>query len=600
MSPDAETVYSISDGLIHIWDVTSATDLGTLPVPDRGNRDPDSGDQYWQLQLSDDGRTLFASDYFGQAALYEVDPANHVEALPLASDCPDVTSVALRAMSGDGRVLAVYRDDQVHFVQLPDCSPIGTTIPALGLNDPALNDDGTLLVASVQDGREMFVWEVATGREVSSFGPMGDYWHPSFASNGSTVAVGMFDGVAHLFDTQTGELLRSYGGHSGAVERAIVSPDGTRLLTSSQDGTARLWELASGIEIRRFVNNAAVRQSVMTGDGRSVYTADDDGMVNGWSAAGETTSYIAGEGEVKGLAFSADGSTLASAGGGFVRVFDRNATEVVTEVPVPDARLVAYSPADGSLLAVSGLGSSFIDPTGGIRELSRGDFSGNTWAGSFSADGSLLLAAAPSTFSQAFLYDSATGNQIQIFQIQAGALSADGTLVAGWFPGRYTLYDAAAGTLGLRWTIPLPLTDVRPVDLVFTPDGSRLVSGDHDNVVRVRDVATGEVLLEMAGHASPIRQVRVSTDGRYALTAGYDGGARYWDLETGELVRFFPGHEGRAVTAIAISVDGQSVALGSADGAVIIAPTSIDDVATEVCSVVGRTLTDLKIGTRSA
>ncbi len=109
--------------------------------------------------------------------------------------------------------------------------------------------------------------------------------------------------------------------------------------------------------------------------------------------------------------------------------------------------------------------------------------------------------------------------------------------------------------------------------------------------MRVRDAETGDILLEMAGHGGPIKQIRVSDDGKLALSAGYDGGARLWDLETGKLLRYFPGHEGLSVTSVAISPDGQTVAIGSADGSVIIAPTSIDSLTAEVCNSVERQLT---------
>lgn len=139
---------------------------------------------------------------------------------------------------------------------------------------------------------------------------------------------------------------------------------------------------------------------------------------------------------------------------------------------------------------------------------------------------------------------------------------------------------------------PVALGEGPPVDVAFTPDATRLVTGEGDNVVRLRDVATGDVLLEMPGHTSPIRQVRVSADGAYALSASDDGSARLWDLATGDLVRFFVGHDGRSVTSIAISPDGGTVALGSSDGTVIVASVSATDLEAEVCAGLSRDLTD--------
>jgi WD40 repeat protein len=151
------------------------------------------------------------------------------------------------------------------------------------------------------------------------------------------------------------------------------------------------------------------------------------------------------------------------------------------------------------------------------------------------------------------------------------------------------VYDVLTGNAIM--TVGLGETEGSPIDVAFTADDLRIVSGDHDNVVRVRDAETGAVLLELPGHASAVRQVRVSADGRLALSASDDGSARLWDLASGEPVRTFPGHDGRPVTSIAISPDGQSVALGSSDGTVIVTAVSQEVLVANVCARLTRDLT---------
>ena len=264
--------------------------------------------------------------------------------------------------------------------------------------------------------------------------------------------------------------------------------------------------------------------------------------------------------------------------------------------PQPRALEVAFSPDGNTLLSVSsGQGTSLLDPADGHLVLSLGGFAlGNeigSSAASFSADGRLVLASFPYAGDQVALYDTATGEQRGIFEILTGTLSSDGALVAGFDPGRYTIYDATDPFGNSAAALGLGETDGRPVDVQFNLDGTQLISGDHDNVVRVRDIESWDVLLEMHGHSAPIRHVRVSMDGRYVLSAGDDGGARLWSLETGDLLRYFPGHDSRIVTAVAISPDGSSVAIGSADGSVILTSTSLDDLEAQVCEGLRRDLT---------
>jgi WD40 repeat protein len=329
----------------------------------------------------------------------------------------------------------------------------------------------------------------------------------------------------------------------------------------------------------------------MSANLETVYTAGTDAAVRSWRASGEDFSYDAGQGAVTGLSFSNDGSRVASAAGGSIRVFDRSSGGFPVDVSTQDALLAVFSPDDRSLLSVAGSGVSLLDATTGAEVRLLSTAPGGALGGSFSPDGKRVLAPGSGTGSSLFVYDTADGNLLQIIPVERGALSMDGSRAVGWFAGRYSIYDTSTGQSLIH--LSLPGADTRAVDIQFTPDGTRVVSGDHDNVVRVRDAVTLETLLEMPGHGGPIRQIRVSADGRYALSAGYDGTARYWDLETGALVRLFPGHDGRALTSIAIAPDGQTVALGSSDGTVIVAPTSIDSVITEVCGRVARELTDV-------
>ena len=55
-----------------------------------------------------------------------------------------------------------------------------------------------------------------------------------------------------LWDRATGNLLRTFSGHTGQVHEVRFSPDGQTVLTGSVDGTARLWDVRSGAELRRF------------------------------------------------------------------------------------------------------------------------------------------------------------------------------------------------------------------------------------------------------------------------------------------------------------------------------------------------------------
>jgi WD40 repeat protein len=64
-------------------------------------------------------------------------------------------------------------------------------------------------------------------------------WHPTEP----LVFTGCLDGAARCWDLRTGSCVRTYGGHEDAVQDLCLNPDGSMLLTGSDDGTARVFKV---------------------------------------------------------------------------------------------------------------------------------------------------------------------------------------------------------------------------------------------------------------------------------------------------------------------------------------------------------------------
>lgn len=90
------------------------------------------------------------------------------------------------------------------------------------------------------------------------------------------------------------------------------------------------------------------------------------------------------------------------------------------------------------------------------------------------------------------------------------------------------------------------------VEVVFTPDGKRVVSAGKDATIRLWDATTGEQLSTLYGHEGRIDGLAVSPDGSSIASAGSDAKVRLWDAKSGDIIHTISGHLG-AINGLAFS-----------------------------------------------
>jgi WD40 repeat protein len=113
------------------------------------------------------------------------------------------------------------------------------------------------------------------------------------------------------------------------------------------------------------------------------------------------------------------------------------------------------------------------------------------------------------------------------------AVSPDGRrLLTGGIDKQATLSEPRAGGSLVLQRLGDPSTQVRCA--AFLPDGRRAVTGD-DRSLRLWDLETGRVIREFPGHTSAPTALAVSPDGRRLLSSAWDSRElRLWDVETGQ------------------------------------------------------------------
>jgi WD40 repeat protein len=301
-----------------------------------------------------------------------------------------------------------------------------------------------------------------------------------------------------VWDTSSGEELLALQGLERSVQTAAFSPDGRRLLTSS-DGSdtyawvnerwevggggsggplvsrlpVAVWDAATGKLLHDLLPREALSDcAAWSPDGRLVFTAGYDRWPGGGLSYAmrlfdpgtgcEVLALDAAPGAINQARFSPDGRSLVG--------YRTNYIEKRDLVPVWDTA------------------------TGKCRVVLRGH-QGDVTCAEFSPDSRLVLTGATDWTIR--LWDAATGEERRVLH------------------GHESGIRCAA----------------------FSPDGRWIISGSDDLTARIWDAATGTPWVTLSGHEKPVTSVAFHPDGRRVLTASLDGTARLWQIDPLELAR---------------------------------------------------------------
>jgi WD40 repeat protein len=392
----------------------------------------------------------------------------------------------------------------------------------------------------------------------------------SWSPDGRRLATGSEDGTARIWDGQTGAEIAVLKGHAGPVQTVAWSPDGRRLATGSLDSTARIWDGQTGAEIASLRGHAGSVQAVSwSPDGHRLATRSWDDTPRIWdSQTGAEIAVLKGHaGPVRSVAWSPDGRMLATGSSdNTARIWDgQTGTEIsVLKGHAGPVRSVAWSP-DGRRLA-----SGSSDNTARIWDGQTGDdaavlegHAGPVESVTWSPDGTRL--ATGSDDHTARTWDGQTGTEIALLKGYAGwvqtvAWSPDGRrlITGGSDDETARIWDGQTGAVIA--VLKAPAGTVRSI--AWSPDGRRLATGLDDGTARIWDGQTGAETAILKGRAGKVRSVAWSPDGRRLATGSLDDTARIWDSETGAEKAVL---KGRAwtVQSVAWSPDGRRLATRS-------------------------------------
>ena len=263
------------------------------------------------VSLSPSGRFVTGADQSGAVAIWDLETGARRSLWRHAA-------TSFVKFSADGAHIASASWDGTVRVGEPDGGAV-QRVRAGGLAkySVALDRHATRVAfgGSDSDPRVVIV-SIGDGRRVVLRGHTEIVWDIDFSPDGTHVVTASEDGTARLWNASNGHLERTLEGHGEGVTTARYSPGGKSVVTAGKDGTARVWPVTGGSPRILRGHAGPVSSAAFNARGDRIVTAGADGTVRVWSSRGGDPLITVDMhlDEARGAAFTPDGRRAVSVG----------------------------------------------------------------------------------------------------------------------------------------------------------------------------------------------------------------------------------------------------------------------------------------------
>ncbi|KAG0293763.1 hypothetical protein BGZ96_002346 [Linnemannia gamsii] len=391
----------------------------------------------------------------------------------------------------------------------------------------------------------------------------------AYSAGGKFFALGLYKGDINIYNTANWTRTRKLEGHRKKVPDLAYSPSGEQLLSGSYDRTVRLWSCTTGSTDFILEGHTSYVNAVeFSPAGNQVASASRDATVRLWdSRTGSLLFVLSDHGSsINSIAYSPDGRNIVSGGcDRKARTFNTHTGEIdlVLEVKA-SVNCVAYS-HDG-LRIITGDADGYLQlwgsATGESVKRVKGS-SGSICEFGLTPNGGWIASSDRLTVT---LWEAHSLIPVTVFvghlgQIESVMFSPNSLqLASGGYDRTVRLWDITTAGVGLNLAAN---QSAQVVGIAYSQDGSSLITGSLSGTVQRYDGATGKSGPSYSC-SFEFGKIAISPDGRRIASAGYCNEIRTWNTDTGPDDYVLQGHKSW-VMALAYSPDGQQIVSGSLD-----------------------------------
>ncbi|XZE51525.1 protein kinase domain-containing protein [Planctomycetaceae bacterium SH139] len=397
-----------------------------------------------------------------------------------------------------------------------------------------------------------------------------------FSPDGTQVVSQSEDNTIKHWDAATGNELQTLqiprpdGRSYTRFDRHSFSLDNAKCISVCADRTLLLWDLKSGERIRDFEAREQSPTAIFSSDGKEIFIGNPNGDFQILDAATGQEIYFQNGNSINfpPLACSPCGTWIVANGTrGDLQIWDVvNRQEVrLLQGHSEYVPSVAFHPDGSQFVSVSADGTLKLwdVTTGEVLRTFEGHV-GAVLAVAFSPDGMWIVSGSEDTTLR--LWDAATGEAKRTFKGHTGlvrsvAFSPDGKrIVSGSDDCTIKLWDITEQIGSRRFEAQFH----NIISLAFGKDSNVVALGTSDGMLKFFNLLTGEVQRVFQTDSEPVLAVAYSTDGQQIATGSSDGTLRIWDVATGVEIHVIAAHSA-GVNSIAFGPDGRSIASASND-----------------------------------